>query len=210
MKSRAYAFWHFVLAWFVRIVFFIIPKGRKNEPRPEDGPYIVASNHISALDPIIICAVTRRQQPRFMAKSELFRIPLIGGIIKAWGAYPVERTGRDAGVVKKTVSMLAEGKCVGIFPQGTRRRGLEPSTTPVRPGLGFICEHSKAQVLPVKIRGPKYRFIPFLPVFVTVGRPIPYEEYTLGGTQTGSAEITEYLFEKICARDGKNAASEEK
>ncbi|MBP5269876.1 MAG: 1-acyl-sn-glycerol-3-phosphate acyltransferase [Clostridia bacterium] len=203
MKSRAYAFWHFVLAWFVRIVFFIVRRGSRNEPFPEDGPYIIASNHISALDPVIVCAVTRRQQPRWMAKSELFRVPVIGGIIRAWGAYPVERSGKDAGVVMKTVSMLGDGMCVGIFPQGTRRPGTDPSGTPLRPGLGFICAHSRATVLPVRISAPGMRVRPFLPVFVTVGKPITYDEYTKGGTETGSSEITRFVFDRICSLDSR-------
>lgn len=209
MKSRVYAFWHFLLAWFVRIIFFIIPRGRKNEPELTDGPYIVASNHISALDPIIICAVTRRQQPRFMSKAELFRVPVIGGIIRAWGAYPVDRGGRDAGVIKKTVSMIGEGKSIGIFPQGTRRPGTDPMSTPVRAGLGLICVHSKAQVLPVKITSRRMKVRPFRPVRVTVGKPIPYEEYTRGGESTDPAEITKYLFGVICSLDGEEKKDED-
>ncbi len=199
MKSVFYAVAHFLLAWLARIIFFVFPKNHKNEPRRADGPYIVCANHISALDPIIICAATRRQQPRYMAKKELFRIPVLSWIIKALGAYPVDRSGADAGVVLKTVRMLENGYSVGMFPQGTRRPGVDPATTPVRNGVGFICSHSKAQVLPVyiKIKGNKPGFL--RPVRVIFGKPISYEEYTGDGEHAKDATyISKYIFTRIC------------
>ena len=81
------------------MIFLVFTKGRKNEPKLSEGPYIVCANHISAVDPIIICAATRRQQPRYMAKKELFGVPVLAPCIKALGAYPVDRSGADAGVV---------------------------------------------------------------------------------------------------------------
>ncbi len=211
MKSKFYAVAHFLLAWLARVVFLIIPRGRKNEPRRADGPYIVCANHISALDPVIICAATRRQQPRYMAKKELFGIPVLSWIIKALGAYPVDRSGADAGVVLKTVRMLEEGYSVGMFPQGTRRPGVDPAATPVRNGVGFICSHSKAQVLPVyiKVKGNEPGFL--RPVRVLIGKPIPYEEYTGGGEHAkDAAYISKYIFGRICELGADAPAGSEK
>ena len=203
MKSRAYAFWHFMLCWLARLLFFIIPHGVKNEPRIKDGPYIVCSNHTSAVDPIIICACTRRQQPRFMAKAELFKKPVLGKMISGLGAYPVDRSGRDAGVLMRSIKMLEEGYCIGMFPQGTRRPGVDPETTPVRNGIGMICSHSRATVLPVFIKTRKNRVRPFSPVRVYVGRPVSWEEYTDGGRRDDSASVSRYVFSKICELGGR-------
>lgn len=199
MKSRFYAVAHFLLAWLVRVVFLAFSKNRKNEPRRSEGPYIVCSNHLSAIDPIIICACTRRQQPRYMAKKELFEIPVLSLCIKAVGAYPVDRTGNDAGVVLKTVRMLNEGCSIGMFPQGTRRPGVDPADTPVRSGVGFICSRTQAQVLPVylKVRGNRMGFL--RPVKVIFGRPVKYDEYTGGGEhENDAAYISKYIFDRVC------------
>ncbi len=205
MKSKFYAVAHFLIAWFFRVIFLVFSKDRQNEPRVSEGPYIVCANHISAIDPMIICAATHRQQPRYMAKIELFKIPVISQCIRALGAYPVDRSGADAGVVLKTVRMLKEGYSVGMFPQGTRRPGVDPADTPVRSGVGFICSHSHAQVLPVylKVRGNRMGFL--RPVKVIFGKPIKYDEYTGGGEhEKDAAYISKYIFARICelGRDG--------
>lgn len=199
MKSKFYAVAHFLLAWLARVIFLVFPKGRKNEPRASEGPYIVCSNHISALDPVLICAATGRQQPRYMAKKELFTVPVLSWLIKLLGAYPVDRSGADAGVVLKTVHMLENGYSVGMFPQGTRRPGADPASTPVRSGVGFICSRSRAAVLPVyiKTRNNKVGFL--RPVKVIIGEPIAYDEYTCRGEHASdSAYISKYIFERIC------------
>ncbi|MCQ2354369.1 MAG: 1-acyl-sn-glycerol-3-phosphate acyltransferase [Clostridia bacterium] len=199
MKTKFYATAHFLLAWLARVIFLVIPQGRKNEPNRDEGPYLVCANHLSALDPVYICAVLRHQQPRFMSKAELFRIPVLRSLLKALGAYPVDRSGANAGVLKKTVSMLEEGYSVGMFPQGTRRPGQDPAETPVRNGAGLICEHSRAAVLPVYIKTKKNRIRFLRPVRVIVGKPVKYEEYTANGEYAkDTGYITKYLFDRVC------------
>ena len=120
MKSVFYTIFHFLFLWPIRFIFRIRVRGMKNEPKKKEGPYLVCSNHQSVVDPIVICAATRRQQPHFMAKEELFRVPVMGRIVRWLGAYPVARGKNDVGAVKKTVHMLENGVSVGMFPQGTR------------------------------------------------------------------------------------------
>ena len=136
-------------------------------------------------------------------------MPVLAPCIKALGAYPVDRSGADAGVVLKTVKMLESGCSVGMFPQGTRRPGVDPSTTPVRSGVGFICSHSHAQVLPVflKVRGNKPGFL--RPVRVIIGKPIPYDEYTGGGEHAkDAAYISKSIFARICELGGCGGGTE--
>ncbi len=202
MKSRTYKVMRFLLAWLFRIIFLVIPHGRKNEPKLSEGPYLLCSNHMSAIDPIMICDVVSRQQPRFMAKKELFGIPLLGRLITALGAFPVDRSGRDAGVLVKAVKMLDEGYSVGVFPQGTRRPGVHPSETTVRAGIGVICEHSRATVLPVFLKTKNFRVRFLRPTHVYVGKPITYDEYTSGGEHAGDRQyIMDYIFGRICELD---------
>lgn len=199
MKSRAYRIWRFFCAWFVHIILFTIPHGRKNEPAVSGGPYLLCSNHISASDPVMVCSAVKKQQPRYMAKKEIFSWPVVGKVVSWWGAYPVDRAGKDAGVIVKTVKMLEDGYSVGMFPQGTRRPGVDPETTPVRHGAGLILAKSKVQVLPVfiKTKNNRHRFL--RPVHIYIGKPVQYDEYTENGLYANDyAHISEYVFSKVC------------
>ncbi len=199
MKSGLYAFLHFILAWLARLIFCVSCKTRKKEPPLSAGPLLVCANHISALDPVLICAVLRKHQPRVMAKKELFKVPVLGWLVKQLGAYPIDRSGANADVILKTIKMLEDGYCVGMFPQGTRRSGLDPSATSIKSGAGLIASKSQASVLPIHIKCKDYRIKAFRRVTLIIGDPIPYEEYTRGGEIAGdSRAITQYIFDRIC------------
>ena len=199
MKSKLYAFLHFLLAGLVRLIFCISCKTRKKEPPLEDGGLLICANHISVLDPVLICAVLKKHQPRLMAKKELFKVPFLGWLVTQLGAYPIDRQGANADVIIKTIKMLEEGYCVGMFPQGTRRAGVEPETTPIKAGAGLIASRSKADVLPIHIKTKDYRIKAFRRIKIIIGDPIPYEEYTKGGELEGdSRAITQYIFDRIC------------
>ena len=199
MISRTYRIWRFFCAWLVHVIFLVIPHGRENEPVLTDGNYLVCSNHISAVDPVMICSAVKKQQPRYMAKKEIFAWPVIGKCITWLGAYPVDRAGRDAGVIVKTVKMLENGFTVGMFPQGTRCPGVDPATTQPRGGVGLICAKSHVQVLPcyIKTKGNRRRFL--RPVHVYIGQPISYDEYTENGKYADDfRHISQYVFDRIC------------
>ncbi|MCQ2427403.1 MAG: 1-acyl-sn-glycerol-3-phosphate acyltransferase [Clostridia bacterium] len=202
MKTKTYRVWRFFLWGIIRLIFLVIPHGAKNEPKVEEGPYIVCANHMSAVDPIIICDVLKRQQPRFMAKKELFSVPVLGKIIGWLGAYPVDRSGRDAGVLTKTVKMIGAGYSIGMFPQGTRRPGIHPSKTPIRNGVGLICSQTHVTVLPVFLKTSGFRRRFFHPVRVYVGKPITFDEYSEGGVfEKDYRHISEYVFYRINSLD---------
>jgi 1-acyl-sn-glycerol-3-phosphate acyltransferase len=147
---------------------------------------------------VLICAVLKKHQPRLMAKKELFDVPVLGWLVRQLGAYPIDRKGANADVILKTIKMLEDGYCVGMFPQGTRRAGVEPETTPVKGGAGLIASKSKASVLPIHIKTKDYRIKAFRRVKLIIGDPIPYDEYTKGGEIAGDARaITQYIFDRI-------------
>lgn len=194
-----YGFWHRILAGPFRILFNIKVEGKENEPSPESGAFLVCSNHISAGDAVWLCASLRRQQPHFMAKAELFKIPLLSGLIRLLGAYPVERGSADIASLRTTVNLLKDGKCVGMFPQGTRHKGKNPLETPVKSGAGIIAVRGEVQVLPVFIQTKNFRSTLFGRKKIIIGKPIPYDKIAeMHAAKLEYNKISGYIFDQIC------------
>ncbi len=199
MKSDAYIKIRKWLLGPVTFLFRIHAHDAENEPCDEDGPYIICSNHTSNADPVFLCAATERQQPHFMAKKELFKVPIVNKIVAALGAFPVDRKGADVGAIKKTIRLLGEGKCIGIFPQGHRFKGVDPRDTEVKSGLGMIAVKAEATVLPCYIKMKKRRWAPFRRVDVYIGKPIRFEELLYDKEAAGEyMRISQYVFDRIC------------
>ena len=199
MKSKFYIWVKKYLAPPVRFLFRIHPHGSENEPDVADGPYVMICNHISNADPVFLCASTDKQQPHFMAKKELFKVPLVNKLVAALGAYPVDRAGADAGAVRKTIKMLGEGKCIGIFPQGHRQKGVDPRDTEVKNGAALIAVKANATVLPCFVKTKKRKWTPFCRVDVYIGKPIKPEELKYNPEAQGEyRRISQYLFDKVC------------
>lgn len=180
----------------VRAVYRIEAIGQENIP---EGGVILASNHTAFSDVLIISAAANRQV-RYMAKKELFQIPLLKQLITALGAYPVDRRGADIGSLKRTISMLEDGELIGIFPQGTRHGGEDPRQTEVKGGVGMIAYHTKSPVLPVFLANKRMKTGMFRKNTVIFGKVIPYEElgFEKGGTKEYQ-KCAELVFREICA-----------
>ena len=143
-----YAFVKLLLIGVLRVVFRFRALGAENVPR--EGAVLLAANHASMLDPPVVGAGAPRPL-HFMAKAELFRIPLFGGLIRRLNAHPVERDGADAGALREALGLLRAGKALLVFPEGTR--GTEGTLRPGRPGTGMLAALSEAPVVPVYIQG---------------------------------------------------------
>lgn len=115
---------------------------------PSSGPLIVASNHLSYFDPPALCYCPRRI--RFMAKQELFGIPLLAPLIRTLGAYPVDRHGSPQAAIKRSLSILKEGGAIGIFPEGTRN---PDGSAAAQMGMALLAAWSSANVVPTCILG---------------------------------------------------------
>lgn len=199
MKSKFYNGIVKVLGPVVRVLFRLHYHGYENEPDENEGPYIVICNHISNADPVFISAGKLKQQPHYMAKKELFKVPLVNLLVKGLGAYPVDRSGADVSAIKNTIKMLKEGKCIGIFPQGHRQKGINPREATLKNGTAMIATRAKATILPCYIRTKKNRFAFFRRVDVYMGKPIRFEELGYDPEATGEyTRITEYMFERVC------------
>ncbi|MCZ7627198.1 MAG: 1-acyl-sn-glycerol-3-phosphate acyltransferase [Candidatus Methylomirabilis sp.] len=131
-----------------KVAFRLQIEGQEHIPRT--GPGIVAANHVSYIDPIIIGIAVRRPV-RFMAKKELFSSPLFGWLIRQLGAFPVNRDRTNLQAFKLAASSLAAGEIVAIFPEGTRGDGVK--LRPAKPGIGLIAARTGAPVIPTFHQG---------------------------------------------------------
>jgi len=188
---------HVCLGAIVRCIFRVKVEGGEN--LPAEGAYIVACNHICDADPVILAvSVKNRRQIRFMAKKELFKVPLLAQLIKALGAFPEDRGGADVGALKKSLKMLESGEVVGIFPQGTRHPKEHPSNSEVRNGIGMLAKRSGAMILPACIETKNFKIIPFFRrTRVRFGTPY-MPTYTLEGSEA-YAEIANEAFDHVLA-----------
>lgn len=195
--SRAYRVCYAIFAGIVGWVLRI--KVINRDAEPNDGGFLVCANHTSATDPVAIAYAFRKHQIRFMAKRELFKIPLLAQLIKMLGAFPIDRSGADVGAIKHAVEMIGEEKCVGIFPQGHRYPGQNPRETGTKNGAALIFSRSKCDIVPVYIHRKKNKFRLFCRTYVIIGERIPFE--SLEFSEAGTAEyrrMTESVFDKIC------------
>jgi len=150
---------------------------------PKEGPVILCANHISLLDPPLLGSGIERQV-YFMAKEELFRIPVLSFLIRKFGAFPVKRGASDRASIRTALSLLEDGKIFGIFPEGTRSKTGELG--PGLPGVALFALKSQAAVIPVAILGP-YRL--FKPIKIVYGQPIDMSE--LRAKKSGSDTLKE-------------------
>ncbi len=172
------------------------------EKEPTTG-VLLCSNHISNFDPVMI-VTSLKNETSFMAKKELFKIPIVGSVIKLFGAFPVERGSVDLNAMKKAISLLDEGNTVGMFPQGTRYPGKNPRDTKVKSGAGMIVTRAHIDILPIAIIAKNNKSRIFGKKFIVIGDIIKYE--TLNNTDKSREEfdrISAFIFEKICALHDK-------
>lgn len=198
MRSKFYTGIVAAFGPFVRFMFRIKNHGIENEPDESEGPYVLVCNHISNADPVFLCAGKPKQQPHYMAKKELFKVPLVNKLVGALGAYPVDRGGADVSAIRKTIKMLEDGKCVGIFPQGHRQMGITPREGDFKNGAAMIAVKAKATVFPCCVKTKKNRFAFFRRVDVYYGKPIRFEELGYDPEASGEyARITALIKERI-------------
>ena len=139
--------WAFVRA-FMAVFFRLRVTGRGNEPH--DGRAIYASNHISAWDPPVVGASVRREL-MFLAKKELFEIPIFNRVIRAVHARPVDRRGYSRGALELLRARLERDGAVLMFPEGTRQRDGRLGEGKI--GVGMLAVWTGAPVVPVYVCG---------------------------------------------------------
>lgn len=159
------------------------------EKFPKEEGLVVCCNHISNWDPMFLGSFCPRKV-RYMAKEELFRIPLLSSILVSWGAFPVKRGAGDRAAIRTSLEIAQGGDVLGIFPEGTRSKTGKLGKA--LPGGAMIALRSGVRVVPVAIIGP-YRF--FRPINIIYGDAIDLKE--LAGGKGNTALAAEIIMNEI-------------
>ncbi|MEW6188878.1 MAG: lysophospholipid acyltransferase family protein [Actinomycetota bacterium] len=166
------------LAYVVFIILFKLlyrfsVSGKENLLKTK--PFIIAANHMSYVDPIVLGLAAYPRRIYFMAKEELFKIPILNWLIRELNAFPVRRGKSDKKAFQMALELLLRGKVVGLFPEGTRHRG---KLGPAHSGVAILALKTGVPVIPIAIIGtdkilPEGKYIPRFPrIRAVIGKPI--------------------------------------
>ncbi len=117
---------------------------------PKEGAFILAPNHLSYFDPPLVGSFVPRRV-HFFAKQELFKVPILGAIVKRINVHPVKRGVFDRNAITTAVKVLQSGSPLTVFPEGTR--GSRDSFLPPKPGIGMIARKAEVPIIPCFIEG---------------------------------------------------------
>ena len=186
------------LVWLIGKIYFRLSSSGQ-EFIPKEGAVILATSHRSFVDPPMVAGMCKRQI-YFMARHDLFNIPILGPIIRRLHAYPVHRGEFDRHALKLTFDILKESKVVMIFPEGTRTK--DGKLQPAFAGVGLIVHKAKVPVIPCYLEG-SYETFPRQVKFpkpgkitVRYGPVINFSKYY---SQSGSKEIYQSIATEIMA-----------
>lgn len=160
-----------------------------SENFPKDGGVLLCTNHIHNFDPLVV-GITAPRPVHFMAKEEIFNVPVLGNVVRKCNAFPVKRGMGDREALRSGLKVLKDGHVFGLFPEGTRSKtgdlgkGLS--------GAGFFALRTEAAVLPCAIIGP-YKSLGKLKI--VYGKPIAMKE--LRETKTSADQVTELIMSEI-------------
>jgi 1-acyl-sn-glycerol-3-phosphate acyltransferase len=183
---RGYRVAGLVVKPLMRFWFHMRVEGAENVPA--QGPVILAANHRSNIDPVLVASALRRPVT-FMAKSELFVGPL-GWILRLIDQFPVNRGSMDREALRQSSEVVSAGGVLGLFPEGSRGDG---TFTAIHPGLAYIVLREPCPVVPVAIFGTERLRRPLgwlpraTPVRIVVGAPITSPDLGAGKAARRSA-----------------------
>jgi 1-acyl-sn-glycerol-3-phosphate acyltransferase len=209
--------WYYICLNAARAVFWFVGgvKGVDEQNVPRKGPLIVAPYHVSNLDPAAVACGTNRQL-RFMAKEELFKVPLLGPLIRSLGAFPVKRGEGDTEAIRFAIKAIENGEAVLIFPEG--KRGDGQHIQEINRGVAMLAKRTGAPVLPVGIVGshralPKgQRRLKRTRIYIIYGEAFTYEEASTGATDRENRALFSQELQKriisLCGRKGLMLRSE--
>lgn len=133
----------------MKLLFRYAIYGKQNIPK--NGQIIIAANHMSYLDPIMIALAAGPRPVNFMGKENLLKIPIFGTMLRALNTFPVKRDVADKSAIVKSLKILSQGEVLLIFPEGTRHRN--GSLGPAFAGVASIALKTGTPIVPVGIIG---------------------------------------------------------
>ncbi|MDD5435550.1 MAG: lysophospholipid acyltransferase family protein [Nitrospira sp.] len=177
--------------------------GRENIPK--DEAVIIAANHVSYLDiPLLGSSIySAGRDADYVAKKELFSVPVLGTFLRMLGAFPVDREKLDRSTLREAVKRLNSGRILVIFPEGTR--SPDGRLQAGKPGVGMIVRMSRAKVIPVAITGtdkalPRGSWrIHRVQITIRFGKPIDFNSMieNSGDNKGDIGEITKIIMDNI-------------
>jgi len=165
----------FLFSYLFKPVFKFKVIGRENVPK--EGPLLLACNHASYLDPVLLATALPRRV-NLLARENLFDKAWKRFILLRWKSIPMRREQLDKGVLKTVMGLLKEGEIVGLFPEGTR--SPDENLLPGKAGVGMLVSFAKLPVLPVYMKGAYltmgkvHRKFKCTPITVVFGKPMEF------------------------------------
>ena len=196
--NLCYTFCYWLSRISLKLIFWLKVFGRENLPRK--GGCIIASNHLSYLDPVVLGAACPRQI-HYMAKKSLFRNRLFAKLITSVNTFAVSESGVGLDAIKESLKKLAEGKVVGLFPEGVRSK--DGRLQAAKWGVGFLALKSNVPVIPARIIGTDQalpigaKFIRFRPVRLYFGRPLKFEKGSPEEKQNDYSGVSRLIMKEI-------------
>ena len=178
---------------------------------PREGGIIVVGNHLHNADPVLISIACPRPL-HYMAKRELFEVPVLGRILRWAGEFPINRGHADRQAIRRALATVQQGVALGMFPEGTRSRSMQIER--VLPGAGLVALQGKVPIVPVAITGAERlplngtkqhrRRDQSMPdpghpgVRIVFGEPFTIPE-TIDGKRTSAETATNYMMRRVAA-----------
>lgn len=171
-----------VIVPLCKLLFRLESRGFENVPKDGAGPVLFVANHVSYFDPVALWAAAMPLNTRFLARANLWRVPIFRGMISRMGSIPVEPESADIKAIKRAAAILKRGESACIFAEGTRMRTPDKVYKP-HAGFVLIANMGKAKIVPVGITGTErirpYNkpFLRFPKITVTFGEAIDIADY---------------------------------
>lgn len=159
--------------------FLVKPQFFGTEHIPAAGPTILLMNHIASIDPVVVGNAVKKRTVTPLAKQEVMSYPVLSGLIKFWGAIPVDREGVDRRALLQALAVLQEGHILLIAGEGTR----SPQLQPLKEGFVYLATKANAAIVPAAVNGTdqfgsNLRRLRRTPVTVHYGRPFRFRSET--------------------------------
>ena len=196
--NLCYTFCYWLSRILFNLIFWMKVIGRENLPR--EGGCIIACNHMSYLDPVALGAGCPRQI-HYMAKKSLFENRLFAKLITSVNAFAVSESGVGLDAIKESLKRLAEGKVVGVFPEGARSKNGRLKVA--KWGVGFLALRSNVPVIPARIIGTGQalpigaKFIRPRPVRLYFGRPLKFQKDSAEEKRNDYSEVSRLIMKEI-------------
>jgi 1-acyl-sn-glycerol-3-phosphate acyltransferase len=191
----------FIARGLFRLYFRVRIEGKENIPK--EGGYIIVANHISFLDPLLICTIVPRIIHYLTYAIYYYARPL-HWFCKRVYCIPIKKDGKDISGLKKALRLLKSGELIGIFPEGERSQTGQLQQP--EPGVALIALRAKVPILPVGIRGA-YEAFPRGAKFpkpqqitITFGKPFRIDDHIDVQRKAQNSDVQQHVLDLIMSR----------